>query len=257
VVAVVAGALLVAIGVAVFVVWPRGGSPVTKDEAIADFREQSGSDPDQDATADLPEPGVYTYAASGQEEVKLGILPTETRPYPDEMFVTVVAGPRPECFVATLNLLDQHSEDTTYCTDEDGGLHLADHQKRQQVGALSPSATMTCDPDVLYEPGTSSTDLACELRLAAGPTTLTASLTGTSHTTEDRTVDVDGRAVDAVLVDVRYAVSGDLTGSWHERIWFARENWLPLRIERTLDLQGLATFTEQSELVLTSLTPSG
>ena len=68
-------------------------------------------------------------------------------------------------------------------------------------------------------------------------------------------VDVDGKLIDAVMVDVTYEITGDFTGTWHEVPWLASENALPVRIERDLDLSSLATFTEHSELVLTSITP--
>lgn len=246
---------VVVIAAVAYIAWPRGADPVTEEEALDDFRSQS-ADEDGDATsgdASTPTPGVYTYASSGQEEVKLGVLPTETRTYPDTMSVVVVPAD-PSCFTATVNLLAPHTEDTTYCLDEDGGLRIDSHVKHQQVGAVSPTATMACDPDLLAAGDREPTELSCTLTLSGGPAELTATLAGTAEATDD-TVTVGDEEIDAIAVTVTYEISGDLTGSWHEEVWFAAESWLPLQIERELDLEGLATFTEQSSLTLTDTEP--
>ena len=125
---------------------------VTEQEALEDYRSRdttpAAQRDDTAGSATLPAPGVYSYTASGQEVVKLGPLPAETRPYPDTMTVVIVDD-EPSCFTATLNLLDQHTEDTTYCLDDTGRLLIDSHHKHQQIGAVNPSAAMTCDPDVL------------------------------------------------------------------------------------------------------------
>jgi len=117
----------------------------------------------------------------------------------------VIVDNRPSCFTVTLNLIDQHTERTAYCLDGAGRLRIDSHSKQQQVGALTPSAAMTCDPPVLVAPTANEQDLGCTLSLSGGPV----------------------RA----------------------------DHWLPLRIERILDLHGPATFTEQSTLDLTDLEP--
>lgn len=251
----VAAAFAVAVVAVVYVAWPRGATPVTEAEALDDYRSQTTVAPPQDrpAAARLPTPGVYTYTSSGEEVVKLGVLPAETRTYPETMTVVIVdAGP--SCFTATLNLLDQHTEDTTYCLDDSGGLRIESHTKRQSIGALNPTATMTCDPGILVSDANNPAELACTLSLSGGPAQLTATLTGMTAVAE-QPVTVAGTDVDARVVAVTYAITGDLSGTWHERIWFAAENWLALRIERELDLNGLATFTERSTLELTDTAP--
>lgn len=249
---VVAAVLLLGVG---YLVWPRGSSEVTEDEALEDFRSRTASaeEPGAAGSSATPGPGVYTYDASGQEEVKLGVLPTEVRPYPDAVTVSIV-GEGTDCFTATLNLLDQHTEDTTYCVTE-GGLRMASHEKRQQIGALSPRATVSCDPDLLFGPDVNSTGLACDMTVDGGPAQLTAELTGTA-TSEPMTLEVGDEAVEAVRIDLSYVAEGGLTGTWTERVWLAEADMLPLRIERDLDLSGLAEFTEESALRLTSTTPA-
>lgn len=256
VVVIAAAACAVAVVAVVNAAWPRGATPVTEAEALDDFRSQTTADPTQESeppAAGLPTPGVYSYNSSGEEVVKLGVLPAETRPYPETMTVVIVdAGP--SCVTATLNLLDQHTEDTTYCLDDAGGLRLESHTKHQSIGALDPTATMTCDPSLLVSESNDPTRLVCTLSLSGGPAQLIATLTGATEVTE-QSATVGDTEVDARVVDVTYEIAGDLTGTWHEKTWFAAQNWLPLRIEREFDLNGLATFTERSTLELTDTAP--
>ena len=88
-------ALVVVIALVAFLAWPRGGTAVTEDEALDNFRsDQSASTTSDDAGSaegtegpsavdTTPTPGVYSFATTGQESVKLGPLPAETRDYPD------------------------------------------------------------------------------------------------------------------------------------------------------------------------------
>lgn len=89
-----------------------------------------------------------------------------------------------------------------------------------------------------------------------GPKQLTAELTGTSTWTRRVTVELgDGTPVDTTEVDLSFEVTGDLTGTWRERVWLAGDDALPVRITRDLDLDGLAAFTEHRDSTLTTLTP--
>ena len=68
-------------------------------------------------------------------------------------------------------------------------------------------------------------------------------------------IEIDGAELAVTPVNVNYAASGDLKGTWDETTWWTDEH-LPVRIERTLDLSGPATFSETSKLQLTSRTPA-
>ena len=261
-------ALVVVIALVAFLAWPRGGTAVTEDEALDNFRsDQSASTTSDDAGSaegtegpsavdTTPTPGVYSFATTGQESVKLGPLPAETRDYPGIVPVTVTEGEQEGCFTVKLDLLAEHSEDTTYCTTDDDGLRLAAHSKRQTVGPMKPVATMACDEDVLIDPqATGETALTCSLTIDGGPAELSATVDGTV-TARTAVVDVDGREVAAVQVDIVNTLSGDLTGTWNESLWFSEDDWLPLRIVRSLDMQGLAAFSETSDLTITTLDPA-
>lgn len=250
--------LVVLAAIGTFVFWPRGSTPITAEEALEDFRDRAGreteSEVDDPVEGDdrLPAAGVYRYRATGGESVKLGALPAEDRPYPEELTAVVVV--EDGCFRFTLNLLAQHTEETTYCPGAGQELTLRDHVKHQQVGALRPEAEMSCDPGLLHELSRSAQELRCTLSMAGGPARLGAQLAGTSTAEVPSSVEVAGEQHEAVKLDLRYDITGDLTGTWRELIWFGTD-WTPLRIERDLELQGLATFTEHSELVLVDRTP--
>lgn len=58
----------------------------------------------------------------------------------------------------------------------------------------------------------------------------------------------------ATPITVEFLVSGDLSGASTETTWWSADH-LPLRVERSLELQGLASFTEHSALELVTLEP--
>lgn len=252
--AALAGVLLIGlVGAVAF--WPRGATPADEMKVRDDFAARDGNPAAPNAALRTPEPGIHRYATSGSEELKLGPLPAETRPYPTSISAPIVDAD-PGCFTITLHLLEQHSEDTTYCVGEDGSIRLDGHTKRQQIGPMNPTADMACDPDVLVDPERDRAPVACELTLDGGPKQLTAELTGTSTWTRRVTVELgDGTPVDTTEVDLSFEVTGDLTGTWRERVWLAGDDALPVRITRDLDLDGLAAFTEHRDSTLTTLTP--
>lgn len=255
----ISAAVLVLIGIAAVVLWPRGTSQVSEEDALEDFRARGSAttadeteDPDREPGT-VPPAGVYVFAAEGQEEVKLGPLPAETRPFADTVTAVVVdAGGG--CFDWTVNLFAQHTEDTRYCI-RDGSLTIDEHVKHQEIGALSPTATMVCEPNALPSEDQPSTALECTLDLEGGPATISATTEGEATVAESETVTVGDEEVSATPITITHQVSGDLDGTWEETTWWSTTG-LPVRIERSLDLRGPATFTEESTLVLTDLEPS-
>ncbi len=250
-----AAAGVIAVGIVVAVAfWPRGATPTDETKVRKDFEARTEGAAQRDDIAALPAPGIYRYDTSGLEELKVGVLPTETRPYPRSIPATIVDG-GPGCFTMTLNLLEQHSEDSTFCVGGDGAISLAGHEKRQQVGPMKATAEMTCDPDVLVEPDGPVAPLTCELTMDGGPAKLNATLQGTATSNPSATVDVAGTSVEATEVDIDLEATGGLTGTWRERVWFARDGALPLRVARDLDLEGLAAFTEHRDSTIGELHP--
>ncbi|MCB0977895.1 MAG: hypothetical protein KDB02_10600 [Acidimicrobiales bacterium] len=240
--------------------WPRGTTEVSREEALKDFRDRAGSttteptgEPNPTDTGSTPAAGVYTYRASGEETVKLGPFPEETRPLPETVSAVVVSKPK-SCFDFTLNFFEEHTEDTLYC-DADGTFTLESHAKHQKIGPASPTANITCDPRVLTAPGSASQDLACKLELEGGPMKVTAEFEGVARTGAAEKLTIGGKQVTVTPVTIDYDITGSVSGSWHEKLWLTAER-MPARIERKLDLKGPATFHEDIELELTSLSPA-
>ena len=148
---------------------------------------------------------------------------------------------------------------------------MAAHTKHQSIGALSPIATLNCDPDFLIDPGIDESDLECQLRLDGGPAAISATVAGTatmlpteqltlgefgSNDTASRdTAPRNTAVIRTTPLAITYTVSGDLSGTWSEKLWLS-DDMLPVRIVRDLELTGPATFTEHSILELSHLSPT-
>lgn len=82
--------------------------------------------------------------------------------------------------------------------------------------------------------------------------TLAGTATWDGHTEK---IDVGGTDVETRPIKMNFPVTGDITGTWDETVWWSSDH-LPVRIERSFHLAGPATFNEDSKLQLTSLEPS-
>ncbi|KAA0233348.1 MAG: hypothetical protein EDR02_14020 [Actinobacteria bacterium] len=249
--------VLVTAGAIVF--WPRGSTPVSPEEALAEFRSRQ-PDPDTEAATGWPAEGVYTYEASGSEEVKLAVMPTETREIPPVVPATVLRDGRGRCFELQIEFMAEHVEQTRYCLEEDASLVLEQNRKQQRIGALRPQATMDCEDATLLSDlptnGEAST-YSCVLAMSSGlGPTVDARLQGRVRVVGSERIEIGDGAVEAVHVQIRYDVSGDLTGGWAEDLWFDPASHLPVRIGREIELSGLANFHESSLLNLSALEPS-
>lgn len=254
----IGGGVVVALvlGVLTYLLWPRGTTRITREEAVETFRGSDNSPTTAESDGRrVPPAGVYSYAAEGQEEVKLGPLPAQTRPFPPSVTaVSVDAGGG--CFDWTVNLFVEHTETTRWCTD--AGLRLETNTKHQTVGALNPTFTMSCDPGtVLLDPPDPSrpSTLQCTIEVAGGPVSVRTEVTGTATTGSPTPVRVGGEDVTATPVEVHIPVQGTINGTWDETTWWGPGH-LPLRIRRSLDLTGPATFKETSSLQLVDMEPA-
>lgn len=264
------------------VAWPRGGTAVEKDKAVTDYRQNSstGDKPKIESTDEakvkapsIPATGVYAYSAVGQEEVKLGPFPADTRVFPTEIVASVTDDPAAasttgakgeRCFDYELNLIAEHVEKTTYCAqavkdskDSNGfQLTIAAHTKNMKMGPASPVATLACDPVIVIAQGVNKSDIPCTLKLGGGPMEVNAEMKGTLTVGAPEAIDVGGTSVQASLVSITYLAAGKVSGPWSEKIWMSVDNWLPVKIVRDVNLQGPASIRETSELTLKSLEPT-
>lgn len=284
------GALVAAVVVvAAAIAWPRGGTPIDRRQAVAEFRKTasdgsgkatatSSTEPgDLGAPLHVPDVGVYTYTASGKQETKFGPLPTETRILPPEVVASVTQVSDPEaggtgatsgeaaCFSYELNLFAEHIEVTTSCLEPFAGagadagstqMTIASHIKKMKVGPLTATATLACDTPLVLVPGKSATGLPCALILKGGPIEVNADLVGSTSVGEVETVQVGGQDVRVRKVTIEYAADGKVSGVWSETMWMTESDWLPVRTVRHVNLVGPATIIEDSELVLGSIEPT-
>lgn len=242
-------------GAVAWFVWPRGTTPLSEDEAVDDFRKRTeGTATTGDPDGAMPAAGVYRYAATGEERVKFGPLPAETRTIPEIVTATVVHSDA-RCFTFSVSFFAEHTEDSRYCLAGGGSLRLDEHLKHQTIGAVSPTATMRCDPATVLPATTASVPIRCRMELAGAPISVDATLTGTAARRPDRPMRIGAATSTVTPVTVRFTLGGDLTGTWTETIWFT-EDRLPALIDRRLSLRGPATFTESSRLTLLDLTPT-
>lgn len=259
------GAVLVAaVALVALLVWPRGADPVSEEDALESFREQGSGDPTLDETSEepsavIPATGVYRYGGSGSETVQLGPIPAETRQFPADINGVVTKSDSisgEPCFITTLNLIEQHTEDSTYCRTADGGLRLEHYEKRQQVSAFKPTVDIRCDPGVLWEPGTPELPLECSLELLGGPKKVTVEFSGTSAATEGETRELDGTEREVVTLYVHFDLEGSVSGTWDEILTFTTDDALLVGIDRLFHLEGFASFLEDISYELSSAAPA-
>ena len=248
--------VLVVAVIAAWLIWPRGSTPVTLEEARTDLEERRQADAAAaDAETGAPATGVYEYTVEGTQSVGFGGVTDEDRAIPETVNVGIDAT-GPGCFEITLNLVDQHVERTTLCDDE-GTVSMARHRKEMEFGALSPTIDMTCDPAVVVDDRTpgSRTDLRCEMDVSVAVVETTGEATGVAVVGAVEDVVVGDEARPTLPVEMTYTMDGAMAGSWTQHYWLDEATLLPLRIERRMDLSGPASISETSTLLLNDLDP--
>lgn len=254
----VVGALLAVVtivgGGLAYLWWPRPATPITEQKALDQFRSGDVTTEPDVAAERLMAPGVYRYTAVGTESVSIGGLPLPSRQMPE--LVTLVVQPADDCILVTLNLMAEHTETTTYCPADDGGIVLVDQTKRQEVSGFTTNGATRCTQGALGRPGDPPLPVACVLELETAGTAMDVDLVGTAVWAGSGTIDVGGepRRADGFVLDL--AASGDFTGHMIERQWVDRERAVPLRIERDIDLEGPGHFVESTTLDLLDLEPT-
>lgn len=256
---IIAGVVVVLLVAAIaFVIWPRGTTEISRDEAVDQFRNEKQSSTTTGKQADgfstVPPAGVYTFTATGEETAKVGPFPAQTHKVPANV-TAVVVDDGGGCFTFSVNFYAEHTEETRYCL-EGNSLRLAHYTKRQTIGAITATVSMECDPNLIRPETTSkSTPLNCTLTVSGGPFSVETKLTGTSTTKPMENVTVGDDSVEALPTETVLDAAGKVTGVWTDRIWWSPDN-LPVRMEREFHMKGATTFDENPALTLTSLTPS-
>lgn len=242
----------VVLGLVAFVLWPRSPTAITEQDALEDFRAGEGST--QVGALAGPAPGVYAYDADGNEQISVGPLPLPSRDVPD--LVTVVVEPAADdgCYVATLNLMEEHTEATTWCVGADGSLNLQGQDKLEKVPGFEVAAATTCDPGLVVSAAATPTEVRCTLVMDVSGLTLTVELAGTATVAPGDDIDVGGTTVATRHLVIAMDATGDLAGHWNEEHWLTTD-LVPVRIVRDVVLDGPGSFDEQTTLTLRDLRP--
>lgn len=242
-------------GGVVWLVWPRDITPISESEAVAEFREAAatGATPDARAT-DIPKPGVYRYAATGTERVKFSVLPAQVRPIP-AVITALVTDANGECFAFTINYFAEHTEDMRYCATRTDELRRDRERKHQTVSAVATTSSITCTPTTIVRPRPGSHPVDCRMTLAGAPIDVNLRLVGRIEQHARRSVRLAGTTMPITPVTLTFDVTGDLHGQWTESLWFS-DTHLPVRIDRDLALDGVASFSEDSTITLQRSSPA-
>lgn len=251
--------LVLGVGLGAWAFWPRGADEISDTAALADFQKRAattlpGTRPTNAIGQRLltPAEGVYRYDAKGSDTTKFGPLPAQENTLPASI-TGVVVNEAKGCYEFTLNLFEQHTEDSTFCEDSDE-FSLTTYAKHETVGVVTATAKITCDPGVIMGPEETN-HLKCTMTLEGAPFPVDADFNGTAKAGDGEFMKVGGETITVRPVEVTFDFSGKVAGSWTEKIWFT-EDRMPARIDRTLHMTGPASFDEDYDLRLASLTPT-
>lgn len=237
----------------------RDTRPKTTEEAVEEFRE--GNNADGGAVALRPAAGVYTYEGSGREQID---IPPASHSQGPEIPATVTHGDD-GCWTFKIDYSVDHWQDFQYCA-RDGSLAEVGGRTFQRWNFVATKidnlTTFVCDPvAVMLEPGMEPGDTheqSCEG--TSEQVTGTVVSAGPDEYVGEETVVVGGEPVRAHHVRRERTFGGAQSGEELNDFWFAVDDGLPLRNERSITVRsdspiGTVTFTEEGEFTLTSLAP--
>jgi hypothetical protein len=255
-------AVLVAATAVVLVAFLVREDPQQKDvgEAVEEFREDAGPQP---GGANRPPAGVYLAEGTGRESLS---FPPISQNDGDEVPVTV-EHEGADCWILTIDFNEAHWQNFRYCPGSDSGTLVetgGDTFQRWDLGSatIENLSTFTCDPpSVMIDSDAKEGDAwdhSCEgtNSQVAGVTTTAGPYTYVGL----EQIDVDGKEVATRHYRQERAISGAQRGSTTIDLWFAVDDNLPLRSERSIQLDsdspvGTITYTETGSWQLESLEP--
>ncbi len=239
----------------------RDTRPKTVEEAVEEFRAEGGTTEGEDVAL-RPSAGVYRYEGSGSERID---IPPASHSQGPEIPATVTHEDD-GCWTFEIAFSVDHWQDYSYCSRDGELLELGGRtfQRWDFVATTVDSlTTFECDPpEVMLRPDLEPGDTweqSCEgegdrvdgVTVSAGPIEYLG----------EETLVVGDESVRAHHLRRMREISGAQSGEDVVDFWFAVDDGLPLRNERTITVRsgspiGTVTFTEEGEFMLTSLTPS-
>jgi hypothetical protein len=202
-----------------------------------------------------PKQGVYTFAASGVGVLKL-LAFEERRPMPPTISAIVTSAG--DCWTIKYAFSTKQDESITYCPTPDGGLTSARSTARQAAFGSSVDVSVSCSQIGQWvtpgmTPGqtwpsncdTTSRGFFTDRMEVVGPITFVGI----------ETVNVGGTPVQAYHMHKEDTITGAQDGKSSFDLWIAVEDGMTVRFLRDQSSSGIADYTEQVDLRLTSLTP--
>ena len=261
------GAVLLAGGAFFAVAWSkRGAEEASVDEAVARFREDGGADGD-DADANgggedalvRPDAGVYTYEGTGTE--KLSLLSTGQEWGPN-LPATVTHGEE-GCWAFKIEYSTNHWQEWTYCLADDG-LQEDGGRSFQSFDFVAFTVddlqVFTCEPrgDTLRLDADAGDSFEQSCDGASEERGTHVNSAGSNTFVGKETVEVGGVEVDAYHYRSERSITGDQHGEEAFDTWYAADDGLPLKMERTVRVKspsplGEVVYKERGSFSLTSL----
>lgn len=257
----VGAAVVVVVGLGVWLTLRDNARPVEVDEAKQRTTTTDATDVTEPTSAARPRPapGVYRYEGTGSESLSTPPLSQSQGP---TMPATVeLVGE--DCWTFRIDYSNNHWQEWDHCWDGEDLVETGGRSwQRWMVGttAITNTGEFDCDPGTMVLPASPDD---------GGP--WTGRCTGLNDATEGEMVsegpyrfvgeepfDVDGTTVTAHRFVRERTMSGAQQGTERSEVWFDAATGLPLRNERRLEARtdtviGESTYTETGEFQLLSL----
>jgi hypothetical protein len=239
--------VVVAVGIAAFLLW-RSASSATlanEDGALADLRARGAGVEAQPRTG-VPRPGVYTYTQTGREGAA-GVVDV-SRDLPSTALYVVA--PTREGYHEDLRFSEEHVEEARFAVDERETRALWRRTKVSFAGIGEDTQADQTPPPV---------DHPHRLRVGASWGGSYSSgdvpITFRSRVIGARSVSLDGRQVQAMVIRTDARTGGAQPGIRRDEIWWAPALSLPVRWSIVQDYEGSAPFEMEAQLELQSARP--
>ncbi len=256
-------AVLLAVGAAVFAFrWSnRGADEASTSDLLEQFREGDGVG-GADGEFLQPSTGVYTYLATGSEN--LSLLDT-TQEWGPTMPASVTQD-EDGCWTWRVEYNTNHWQEQDLCPDDNRLLETGGTSMQSfDFGAFTTADTVAavCDPPgeairADAEPGDTWSQ-SCVGRNEERDTEVVTA--GTNEFVGVEEIQIGSETVAALHYQILRTLSGDQTGSESTERWYSVTDGMLLRVTSDITVHtpsplGDVTFTQNGEFELESLTPS-
>lgn len=240
--------LLLALVGAGFWLWhsARSSTPVSREEALAAFREQGGAAGSR--RAGVPRPGVYTFRQSGDERGGAGPvgisrdLPAEAR-----YVVTLTR----DGYLEELDISQEHVEGVRYRITRAGSLAVWRRTKVTFLG-FGRDDRRRLRPPPLHLPRNLTVGRRWSGEYVAGELPVAFR----SEVLRREQVQVGDRRLPAVVVRTVGDTGGAHPGTRTDTMWWSPALALPLRWTIEMDISGTVTLDTSADLVLEDVAPA-